>query len=297
MEQLLGELLKKLDKAYPNSMNSRDLNSKGITDKAIIDAYQGGLISSWQKIEIQDPISGKLSGNGYDFKITPKGFDFINQINIKNSLAKIPHLRKPTKTEVGIGVLYSILLLIVGAILTPIFQPIGLLICQAVSLCVTPKPFIAVILTPANLITQNHTVVIENPKNLTVDSFAFYINAVNLSANLKTNITAHTVGGNINITYPEGNKSTRNIYVIAHNIRAGDSGVINITLSKPSKINITVTRTEAQYCTEIMYWYAMAHLNQYVSSPIIEMGNCSPQYLNGFKYSIKGELIVNYSIT
>ena len=205
-------------------------------------------------------------------------------------------MKKPSKKQLFLGALFSIILLVIGDILSPILNPIGLTICQYISFCATPKPFIAIILTPANLTVQNHTVVIENPKNLTVDSFAFYINAVNLTANLNTNLTAHTVGGDINITYPEGTTGIRNIYVVAHNIRAGDSGMINITLSKPSKINVTVTRTDAEWCNETMYWYAVAHPYQYVSEPIRDIGNCPPQYLNGFKYLVKGEVILNYSI-
>ena len=89
MEKMLLDLLTLLDSAYPKSMNSHQLNAKGISDKIIIYAHNGGLISSWQKVEIQDTISGKLIGNGstgWDFQVTPAGSKFLGDIKVRKSL-------------------------------------------------------------------------------------------------------------------------------------------------------------------------------------------------------------------
>ena len=215
-----------------------------------------------------------------------------------------PHIRSLTKTEFLLLAMYGLLIFTFSNILSPGLQQRGLAWYYSVNPSAQVKPFVAVIISPGNLLFLKHTIVIENPQNLTVNSFAFWIEFINKTANLNTTISANTVRGNIEIDYPYGNYSKRELYVVVHNIRPGDSGTINVTLSKAARINITVTRTDARYCAESIYylfniqtWHPPFALN-YVpiteSIPTIVGKPCGTNS-TGFPYTIQGSGVISAS--
>lgn len=212
----------------------------------------------------------------------------------------IPHFRnltKFTKTELLVFALYGLFVFTFSNVLSPAIQQWGITEYYSIFPSGQIKPFVAVIMTPGNLSSfKNDTIFIDNPQNLTVSSFAFYIEPLNSTAKQNMTVSAHIAKGkgNIELTFPYGNSSERELYVVAHDIRPGDSSTLNVSLSLPSRINVTVTRTDARYCTEYFYVYANIHYNNPGPvNPLHEDGNCPIEDIPGFLYKITGSVTVS----
>lgn len=199
--------------------------------------------------------------------------------------------------KLTIGIAGAILLIIMGDLLQPIFTPVGTAICQDLGHCVPPKPLVAVVLSPGNLTEQNQTIYLENPQNITAASFAFDIVADNSS----TNITAYTSSGNVNISYPYGHTYRGKLELGAQSIAEGDIGIINVTLSSPSKINVTMVVPSADnICTEDIYFSPLNITEQagQISEGTMtlkEIGNCPSQDFYDHPYTIRSLITVRGS--
>lgn len=202
------------------------------------------------------------------------------------------------KTQNLVSVSKAILLLIIGAalyaIFQPIFTPIGTTICQDFGQCIPHKPFVAVVLAPGNLTETNQTIYLENPQNLTATSFAFYIS----SSNSSDNISAYTGGGNVNVTYPYGKTAKGRLYTEAHNIANGDIGIIDVTMNAPAKINVTMVSVDTNDCVEDLYFSPLNITeNPYAitkgTMTLRDVGNCPWADIYNHPYTTRGLIVIN----
>ncbi len=112
-----------------------------------------------------------------------------------------------------------------------------------------PPPFVAFIFSYDNLFPYNYTLLVENEGNATISSIPFYISAKGANVSLEV----HNSSGNVDITYPYGHLFGSSIYIVAHNMRHGDIGIINVNLNKNANVSITGLKANIHYCVATFY--------------------------------------------